>query len=167
MTTFTFYHNFPFLQTFISTGTNLTLLFCRNALSEDRPIDTRPTKENVDFELELGKVSVYDAIVFLFYLSLSSFFKVHLCSSFIMNGVCVKWIGWIDLETLSGKAKLLFDDHNAKVNEQLKSYRPNVNIKKSFFFICSLNITKWNKLESYCSSPVFSLITLIDCLSHF
>lgn len=32
-----------------------------------------------------------------------------------MNGVCVKWIGWVDLETLTGKAKLVFDDQNAKV----------------------------------------------------
>ena len=79
-------------------------------------------------------------IVFLgFFIYLSHlFFKVHLCSSFIMNGVCVKWIGWIDLETLSGKAKLLFDDHNAKVSEQLNSYGSNVlqfNIKRPFFFL--------------------------------
>lgn len=32
-----------------------------------------------------------------------------------MNGVCVKWVGWIDLETLNGKAKLLFDEEQAKV----------------------------------------------------
>ncbi|XP_041379771.1 LOW QUALITY PROTEIN: protein brother-like [Gigantopelta aegis] len=83
----------------VSTGTNLTLLFCRNALSEDRPMIQDQQKKNVDFELELG--------------------KVHLCSSFIMNGVCVKWIGWIDLETLSGKAKLLFDDHNAKIEDEI------------------------------------------------
>ena len=44
--------------------------------------------------------------------------KVHLVSPFIMNGVCVKWEGWIDLETLSGKAKLLFDEEQAKVRRQ-------------------------------------------------
>ena len=57
-----------------------------------------------------------------------------------MNGVCVKWIGWVDLETLSGKAKLLFDDHNAKVNEQ--SCGPNVNLtlKVIFSFFSALNI---------------------------
>ena len=36
-------------------------------------------------------------------------------STFIMNGVCVKWVGWIDLESLTGKAKLLFDEETAKV----------------------------------------------------
>ena len=41
--------------------------------------------------------------------------QVHLSSRFIMNGVCVKWVGWVDLETLTGKAKLVFDDQNAKV----------------------------------------------------
>jgi hypothetical protein len=33
-----------------------------------------------------------------------------------MNGVCVKWIGWVDLETLTGKARLIFDDYNAKAS---------------------------------------------------
>lgn len=42
--------------------------------------------------------------------------RVHLSARFIMNGVCVKWVGWIDLETLNGKAKLLFDEEQAKVN---------------------------------------------------
>lgn len=37
-------------------------------------------------------------------------------SPFIMNGVCVKWKGWIDLEALTGKARLLFDEDKAKVN---------------------------------------------------
>ena len=41
--------------------------------------------------------------------------QVHLVSSFIMNGVCVKWLGWLDLETLTGKARLVFDDEHAKV----------------------------------------------------
>ena len=34
-----------------------------------------------------------------------------------MNGVCVKWIGWMDLDSLVGKAKLLFDEERAKVSE--------------------------------------------------
>ena len=37
-------------------------------------------------------------------------------SHFIMNGVCIKWVGWIDMDTLIGKARLLFDDENAKVS---------------------------------------------------
>ena len=34
---------------------------------------------------------------------------------FIMNGVCVKWIGWMDVETLNGKARLIYDEDQAKV----------------------------------------------------
>ena len=34
-----------------------------------------------------------------------------------MNGVCVKWIGWLDLESLTGKARLLFDEETAKVTK--------------------------------------------------
>lgn len=85
--------------TFIATGTNLTLLFCQRALSDDRPPDTRPSRENVDFEREMG--------------------KVHMTSHFIMNGVCIKWVGWIDMDALTGKARLLFDDENAKVEDEV------------------------------------------------
>ncbi len=46
----------PFLQTFVSTGTNLTLLFCQRALCDDRPPESRPSKEMVDFDREMGKV---------------------------------------------------------------------------------------------------------------
>ena len=42
--------------------------------------------------------------------------QVHLNANFIMNGVCVKWVGWMDLETLNGKAQLLFDEEQAKVD---------------------------------------------------
>ena len=41
--------------------------------------------------------------------------QAYLCSGFIMNGVCVKWVGWVDLETLNGKARLVFDEDQAKV----------------------------------------------------
>jgi hypothetical protein len=44
------------ILTFIATGTNLTLLFCQKALNDDRPSELRPTRENVDFESEIGKV---------------------------------------------------------------------------------------------------------------
>ena len=37
-------------------------------------------------------------------------------SPFILNGVCVKWIGWIDLHTLNGKAKLMYDAESAAVS---------------------------------------------------
>lgn len=41
--------------------------------------------------------------------------QVHLLSSIIFNGVCVNWVGWIDLETLSGKARLAYNEEMAKV----------------------------------------------------
>lgn len=39
-----------------------------------------------------------------------------MCSPFILNGVCVKWVGWIDLHTLNGKAKLVYDAETAAVS---------------------------------------------------
>ena len=44
--------------------------------------------------------------------------QVHLVSSFILNGVCVKWVGYIDLESLNGKAALSFDSEQAKVGPE-------------------------------------------------
>ena len=41
--------------------------------------------------------------------------QVRLRSSIIFNGVCVEWIGYMDLETLNGKAKLAFNEEMAKV----------------------------------------------------
>ena len=47
---------FLYLQAFISSGTNLQLSFLSNAWS-DRPEDRTPTREFVDFDREVGKVS--------------------------------------------------------------------------------------------------------------
>lgn len=33
-----------------------------------------------------------------------------------MNGVCVTWVGWIDLEQLTGKARLVYNEDYAKVS---------------------------------------------------
>ncbi|KAG8188060.1 hypothetical protein JTE90_009932 [Oedothorax gibbosus] len=41
--------------------------------------------------------------------------KVNLKSSFIMNGVCVRWKGTIDLQRLDGVGCLEFDEDLAKV----------------------------------------------------
>ena len=41
--------------------------------------------------------------------------QAHLCSAIIFNGVCVTWIGCMDLETLTGKARLAFNEEMAKV----------------------------------------------------
>ena len=73
----------------------MTLQFCPTGLNDERSPDIHPSRESVDFDREPN--------------------RVHLMSKFIMNGVCVRWVGWIDLETLSGKAKLMFDEEQAKV----------------------------------------------------
>ena len=86
---------YPPLQTFTSTGSNLTLQFCPTGLSDDKSPEVHPSRDSVNFEREPN--------------------RVHMQAKFIMNGVCVKWIGWIDLETLNGTAKLIFDEEQAKV----------------------------------------------------
>ncbi|XP_008543787.1 protein big brother-like [Microplitis mediator] len=53
--------------------------------------------------------------------------KVHLKSHLIMNGVCVKWRGWIDLERLDGVGCLEFDEEaaareDAQLRNQLNRY---------------------------------------------
>jgi hypothetical protein len=47
--------------------------------------------------------------------------QVHLRSHFIMNGVCVRWRGWIDLERLDGVGCLEYDEEKAQVRRQLDS----------------------------------------------
>ena len=44
-------------QAFVASGTNLQLSFLSNAWS-DRPEDRTPTREFVDFDREVGKVSL-------------------------------------------------------------------------------------------------------------
>lgn len=36
--------------------------------------------------------------------------KVHILSSFILNGVCVRWRGWLDLDRLDGSGLLELDE---------------------------------------------------------
>jgi hypothetical protein len=50
------------------------------------------------------------------------FLQVHLRSHFIMNGVCVRWRGWIDLERLDGVGCLEYDEDKAQVLSQLIIY---------------------------------------------
>ncbi|CAG0919564.1 unnamed protein product [Notodromas monacha] len=45
--------------------------------------------------------------------------KVHINASIIMNGVCVRWRGWVDLERLDGAGCLEFDEQNAEVEDAL------------------------------------------------
>jgi hypothetical protein len=51
-----------------------------------------------------------------------SYLQVHLRSHFIMNGVCVRWRGWIDLERLDGVGCLEYDEDKAQVLSQLNIY---------------------------------------------
>ncbi|XP_045480955.1 protein big brother-like [Harmonia axyridis] len=49
--------------------------------------------------------------------------KVHIKSSLIMNGVCVRWRGWIDLERLDGIGCLEYDEElGAKEEARRDSY---------------------------------------------
>lgn len=56
-----------------------------------------------------------------------SFFQVHLKSQFILNGVCVVWRGWVDLNRLDGVGCLYYDSERAEVEdavlrEQIEQY---------------------------------------------
>ncbi|XP_061102307.1 core-binding factor subunit beta isoform X2 [Conger conger] len=77
---------------FVATGTNLSLqFFPANLHGEQRQA---PTREYVDFERETG--------------------KVYLKAPMILNGVCVLWKGWIDLQRLDGMGFLEYDDERAQ-----------------------------------------------------
>lgn len=45
-------------------------------------------------------------------------FQVHICSHFILNGVCVRWNGWLDRTTLKGSGWIEFDEERATAEEQ-------------------------------------------------
>lgn len=54
-------------------------------------------------------------------------FQVHIKSHFIMNGVCVKFRGWLDLERLDGVGCLEYDERravheDALLREQIDRY---------------------------------------------
>ena len=46
--------------------------------------------------------------------------QAHLKSRFIMNGVCVMFKGYIDVQRLDGAGYLEYDDDNSKVEKLLK-----------------------------------------------
>ncbi|XP_071440739.1 protein big brother-like isoform X2 [Hetaerina americana] len=84
---------------FIATGTNVQLVFNPGSVySHGLAIDPFGARE-CDFEKEPG--------------------KVHLRSSFIMNGVCVRWRGWIDLERLDGVGCLEYDEEKAQIEDAM------------------------------------------------
>lgn len=45
--------------------------------------------------------------------------KVHLRCPFILNGVCVRWKGWLDLERMDGVGCIEFDDEFAKREDKI------------------------------------------------
>ncbi|XP_073706759.1 core-binding factor subunit beta isoform X3 [Garra rufa] len=82
---------------FVATGTNLSLQFFPANLHGDQR--QSPTREYVDFERETG--------------------KVYLKAPMILNGVCVIWRGWIDLQRLDGMGCLEYDDERAQQEDAL------------------------------------------------
>lgn len=71
---------------FLATGTSLHLVFDANqGLSSQ--------ERGCDFDKEQG--------------------KVHINSPFIMNGVCVKFRGWLDLQSLDGVGCIEYDEERA------------------------------------------------------
>jgi len=85
---------------FVATGFNLIMNF-------DTSTNFNPALRQCDFERESG--------------------KIHLKAPMILNGVCVRWRGWLDLERLDGVGCLEFDEdqsaiEDAKLREQVESY---------------------------------------------
>ncbi|XP_023223336.1 protein big brother-like [Centruroides vittatus] len=75
---------------FIGTGTNIPLKF--------RPC-SNGYSDGCDFDIENG--------------------KVHIRSRFIMDGVCVRWRGWLNLDRLDGMACLEYDEERAQEEHAL------------------------------------------------
>ncbi|KAL7732052.1 hypothetical protein ACLKA6_015814 [Drosophila palustris] len=85
---------------FVASGTNLHLYFNANH-------NPYAQEQECDFEKERN--------------------KVHLRSSFILNGVCVRFRGWVDLQRLDGVACLEYDEgrallEDAQLCEQIESH---------------------------------------------
>ncbi|XP_068233904.1 protein big brother-like [Palaemon carinicauda] len=85
---------------FMTNGTNMHLQLSPTGFSNNY--------KEVDFDKEPG--------------------KVHLRSPFIMNGVCVRWRGYVDLERLDGVGCLEFDEENAAeedrvLREEIEKYK--------------------------------------------
>ncbi|KAB7494785.1 Protein big brother [Armadillidium nasatum] len=88
---------------FMTNGTNMSLCFGSNGFNNNG--------KDVDFDKEQG--------------------KVQLRSSFILNGVCVRWKGWIDLERLDGVGCLEYDEENAAeenraLQEEIEKYKQRI-----------------------------------------
>ena len=56
---------------------------------------------------------------FIFVPKLIILFQVHIKAPFILNGVCVLWQGWINLQTLEGMGSIQFDAEAAKIEDSI------------------------------------------------
>jgi len=65
--------------------------------------------------LHYNSWNVLHSVHFKFLTHLFHNLKVYLKSRFILNGVCVLWRGWIDLDRLDGSGKIVFDQASATV----------------------------------------------------
>jgi Core binding factor beta subunit. len=65
-----------------------------------------------------------------------SLLQVHLKSSFIMNGVCVRWRGWLDLERLDGVGCLEYDEEKAMVSRNWGTQQSSDLSLWDIYFIC-------------------------------
>lgn len=85
---------------FLTNGTNMNLQFSTNTFNNNQ--------KEIDFDKEPS--------------------KVHLRSPFIMNGVCVRFRGWVDLDRLDGVGCLEYDEENAAeedrfLREEIEKYK--------------------------------------------
>ncbi|KAK1784873.1 hypothetical protein P4O66_018307 [Electrophorus voltai] len=106
---------------FVATGTNLSLqFFPANLHGEQRQL---PTREYVDFERETSKViptaPPVRPSVRLSETSPQIVQEVYLKAPMILNGVCVIWRGWIDLQRLDGMGCLEYDEERAQHEDAL------------------------------------------------
>lgn len=53
-------------------------------------------------------------------------FQVYLKAPMILNGVCVIWKGWIDLQRLDGMGCLEFDEERAQVRQHAWAALPQI-----------------------------------------
>uniref|UniRef100_A0A7M4E2R2 Core-binding factor subunit beta n=1 Tax=Crocodylus porosus TaxID=8502 RepID=A0A7M4E2R2_CROPO len=143
---------------FVATGTNLSLQFFPASWQGEQR--QTPTREYVDFEREGG--------------------KVYLKAPMILNGVCVIWKGWIDLQRLDGMGCLEFDEERAQVAAVSLRYNCAYGWQPVFlteYFLCYVEtstvllvflINLINVVS--CKSQLFNLINLYFlcvCTAHW
>ncbi|OXB72462.1 UNVERIFIED_CONTAM: hypothetical protein H355_007815 [Colinus virginianus] len=105
---------------FVATGTNLSLQFFPASWQGEQR--QTPTREYVDFEREGGKnwvMAVSASSLHTVQANVLLLFQVYLKAPMILNGVCVIWKGWIDLQRLDGMGCLEFDEERAQQEDAL------------------------------------------------